>query len=265
MSQLNTMEELEKVALEDKELNIIKLWINTGQKNYNYNFTNIVEIIAYCTPPSWENLFYDNVKIIRNINNVLQGKNYYPYTNKVFNCYFSCKLQDIKVVIIAQDPYQKKDFTGIPYATGLAFSIRPELPRANFPPTLKNIVKELELEYPGSFVNNGDLTKWALQGVFMLNSCLTVKPDESDSHKELWFGIIQKTLEMICKNINSCVFLLLGQKAQKLEKYLTNKAIIIKGVHPSGLSANKGFFGCNHFRKINEALITLGKQPINWF
>jgi len=264
ITTINSIEELEKVSDTDEELEYIKQLIVSRNKDYTRQFNNILELVAYCCPSTWEQLFYDNIKILKNINTILKDKIFIPETYKVLNVYYTCPLQNIKVVILGQDPYPTNDTFGFPYATGLAFSVRQELQRTKWPSSLKNIIKELENEYRGQTRNNGCLLDWSNQGVFLLNTCLTVKPNEPDSHKDLWFGFIQKTLETICQNVNKCIFVLWGQKAQKIEKYLTNGAIVLKAAHPSGYSANKGFIGCNHFKLINEHLITLNKTPIIW-
>lgn len=161
-------------------------------------------------------------------------------------------LNTVKVVILGQDPYHNHN-----QAHGLCFSVRPPTPA---PPSLKNIFKELKNEYP-SFTpppkNGGLLTTWAEQGVLLLNTCLTVRAHEANSHaKQGWEPFTQKIIDLVAKvRTRGVVFLAWGSPAQKrCEKISGGKHLVLKSVHPSPLSAERGWFGCGHFQKANKWL-----------
>ncbi|MGP1928765.1 MAG: uracil-DNA glycosylase [Arsenophonus sp. NC-WZS1-MAG3] len=188
-----------------------------------------------------------------------QGTIIYPPQKDVFNAFRYTELSEIKVVILGQDPYH-----GPNQAHGLSFSVRP---RISAPPSLVNIYKELskditDFQYP----DHGYLASWGQQGVFLLNTVLTVEQGKAHSHMHLgWETFTDKVIAVINQYCVGVVFLLWGSHAQKKGKFIDNqKHLVLKAPHPSPLSAHRGFFGCRHFSKTNDILIKQGLRPINW-
>ncbi len=182
----------------------------------------------------------------------------YPPKRDVFNALKYTSFEDTKVVIIGQDPYH-----GLGQAHGLCFSVREGV---KLPPSLRNIYQELEDDIGRKFTPNGDLTYWARQGVLMLNTVLTVREGQPQSHKDMgWEIFTDRIISELNKKDTPVVFLLWGKPAENKAKIITNpihKKLIT--VHPSPLSAYRGFFGCRHFSKANEILKANGINPINW-
>ena len=188
-----------------------------------------------------------------------QGIEVYPPKGDVFNAFRTPEFDQIKVVILGQDPYY-----GEGQAHGLCFSVRPHI---KLPPSLVNIYKELAMDIDGFKIpQHGYLQSWAEQGVFLLNTVLTVEQGQAHSHKHLgWEQFTDKVVALLSEHGNGIIFILWGSHAQKKGKAIdTNKHIVLKAPHPSPLSAHRGFFGCRHFSTANQYLIELGKQPINW-
>lgn len=182
----------------------------------------------------------------------------YPAKDKIFNAFFLCPYDTLKVVILGQDPYYKAS-----QAQGLAFSTPKNIKN---PPSMTNILKEVYSDIGNSICNHGDLTEWAKQGVFLLNTVLTVEEDKPNSHKDKGWEIFTDT---IINHINiereGIVFLLWGSSAIKKTKLINNeKHLVLTAPHPSPLSAYRGFFGCRHFSKTNEFLKQQGKKEIQW-
>lgn len=190
-------------------------------------------------------------------NEYMSGKNVYPAPKNIFNAFNLCPLDNVKVVIIGQDPYHEPN-----QAHGLCFSVLPPTP---VPPSLVNIYKEIESDLGRKSVTNGDLTHWATQGVLLLNSTLTVRAHAAASHaghgwEEFTDAVIRATATR--KNI---VYMLWGSYAQKKAAFVTpNNNLVLKSAHPSPLSAYRGFFGNHHFSRANEYLSQHGKTPIDW-
>jgi uracil-DNA glycosylase len=186
-----------------------------------------------------------------------------PPDGAIFRAFDLCKLDNVKVVILGQDPYFNKG-----QATGLAFSINPEVIGQNgitFPPTLNNIIKEVETEFGDCAVTDGNLDSWAEQGVLLLNTCLTVRQGTPLSHKTIgWDSFINCVIKRL-NDMDNIVFLLWGANAKGYRPLLTNpNNLVLSCAHPSPLSASYGFFGCNHFKKANNFLDDNGKTPIKW-
>lgn len=183
----------------------------------------------------------------------------YPPENNIFEAFNRTPFDDVKVVILGQDPYHEPD-----QAHGLCFSVREGV---RLPPSLVNIYKELELEYGVSFMNrNGDLSHWADQGVLMLNATLTVDAGKAGSHQgrgwEIFTDAVIKKLSDRRENI---VFLLWGGYARRKGAIIDRKRhLVLECAHPSPLSAYRGFIGCGHFKKTNEYLSVHGISNINW-
>lgn len=182
----------------------------------------------------------------------------FPKRERIFEAFNLTPFEDVKVVIIGQDPYH-----GDGQAHGLAFSVMPGI---KTPPSLKNIYKELNSEYGCYIPDNGYLVKWSKQGVLMLNTSLTVRAHEANSHsKKGWEKFTDAAIKAISERRESVVFVLWGNNAKKKVKLIdSDKHMVIEGVHPSPLSASRGFFGCNHFRMINEFLQEKGYSEIDW-
>lgn len=182
----------------------------------------------------------------------------YPPKRDVFNALKYTSFADTKVVIIGQDPYH-----GYGQAHGLCFSVRQGV---KLPPSLVNIFKELENDVGREFTTNGDLTAWAKQGVLMLNNVLTVREGQPQSHKDMgWEKFTDRIIAELNKKETPVVFLLWGKPAEQKAKIITNpihKKLIT--VHPSPLSAYRGFFGSKHFSKANEILVSNNLSPIKW-
>lgn len=182
----------------------------------------------------------------------------YPPGSQIFNAFNLTPLSKVKVVIIGQDPYH-----GPKQAHGLSFSVQKGVA---IPPSLMNIYKELAEDIGMRMPSHGDLTSWAEQGVFLLNASLTVKAGEPMSHAKIgWADFTNAVIKTISEQKQHVVFLLWGKFAQEKRTLIDeSKHLILRSVHPSPLSAYGGFFGCKHFSKTNEYLVSKGIDPINW-
>ncbi|MEL0646675.1 uracil-DNA glycosylase [Pseudoalteromonas agarivorans] len=189
-----------------------------------------------------------------------EGVAVYPPEQLVFNAFDATELKNIRVVILGQDPYH-----GEGQAHGLCFSVLPEVKK--LPPSLKNMYKELATDIVGFTIpEHGYLQSWAEQGVFLLNTVLTVEQGQAHSHKHLgWEQFTDNVIAHINEHCEGVVFILWGAHAQKKGKSINSaRHHILKGPHPSPLSAHRGFFGCQHFSKTNDLLQSQGNEPINW-
>lgn len=183
----------------------------------------------------------------------------YPPAPLMFNALSLTPLSNVKVVILGQDPYHRPG-----QAMGLSFSVPKTIPK---PPSLNNVLKEMADDIGTSYSAHGDLTYWAQQGVLLLNSSLTVKEGEPNSHQNSgWEQFTDKVIDVVNEQTEHTVFILWGSKAQKKGKYIdTDKHLILTAVHPSPLAANRGgFFGSKPFSKANDYLNQHGQTPIDW-
>ena len=182
----------------------------------------------------------------------------YPPINEIFNAFKSCKFNHLKVVILGQDPYH-----GLGQANGLSFSVNDGI---KFPPSLRNIFKELESDTGEPIPISGNLSRWAEQGVLLLNATLTVQEKKPGSHqKKGWETFTDNVIKKISHEKDNIVFILWGNFAKsKIELIDSNKHIILSSGHPSPFSAHKHFFGCKHFSKCNEYLSSIGTSTIEW-
>lgn len=182
----------------------------------------------------------------------------FPTADDIFNAFHLTPLSKVKAVIIGQDPYHN---TG--QAHGLSFSVKPGI---QIPPSLQNIYKELHSDLGCFIPNNGCLTKWADEGVLLLNTVLTVRAHEANSHAGIgWEQFTDAAIAALNTQNRPIVFLLWGAPAQKKEALLNNPMhLILKAPHPSPLSAYRGFFGCRHFSKANTFLEEHGIEPVDW-
>ncbi len=185
-------------------------------------------------------------------------KTIYPDKHDIFNALKFTSYDDVKVVIIGQDPYH-----GPNQAHGLSFSVQPKV---QIPPSLLNMYKELKADLGCFIPNNGYLVPWAEQGVLLLNAVLTVREGQANSHRNKgWEKFTNKVIQLLNEREEPIIFLLWGNNAKEKGELITNKHhFILTTVHPSPLSASRGFFGCRHFSKTNEILRDLGKEPIDW-
>lgn len=183
----------------------------------------------------------------------------YPPADDIFNALHLTSLKDVKVLILGQDPYHNEH-----QAHGLSFSVLPD--QKDIPPSLQNIYKELQEDLGCYIPNNGYLKKWADQGVLMLNTVLTVRAHEPNSHQGRgWENFTDAIIQAVNQKDEPVVYMLWGKPAQSKIPMLTNpKHLILKAPHPSPLSAYRGFFGCKHFSKCNEFLSQNGLEPIDW-
>lgn len=186
------------------------------------------------------------------------GKVVYPPAEDVFSAFRMTPLSDVKVVILGQDPYH-----GEGQAHGLAFSVNQGV---RIPPSLRNIYKELESEYGRPSPTHGYLTDWATQGVLLLNTSLTVEKANAGSHSKIgWQKITDAAIKIVSDHCPHVVFLLWGSHAQAKKPLIDeSKHLILESVHPSPLSAYRGFFGCNHFLRANNFLESKGLPGIKW-
>jgi uracil-DNA glycosylase len=187
------------------------------------------------------------------------GHKTYPKNADIFNAFWKTPFDQLKVVLLGQDPYH-----GANQAHGLSFSVQKGI---NPPPSLKNIYKELSTDIPGFVTaNHGDLTEWAQQGVMLLNATLTVRAGTPGSHQKKGWEIFTDTvIQKISEQKEGIIFLLWGKFAQaKAELIDAKKHHILKAAHPSPYSADAGFFGCHHFSKTNAMLEKEGKKPVDW-
>lgn len=182
----------------------------------------------------------------------------YPHMNDIFNALKYTDYQNVKVVILGQDPYHQPN-----QAHGLCFSVKKGV---NPPPSLQNMYKEIHAEYGFPIPNHGELTYWAEQGVLMLNTVLTVRESQPNSHQGMgWEIFTDDIISLLNQRPEPMVFLLWGANARAKTKLITNPAhLVLTSAHPSPLSAYNGFFGNNHFKKANEFLKQNGMEEIDW-
>lgn len=181
----------------------------------------------------------------------------FPPSNEVFAAFRFSPFAKTKVVLLGQDPYH-----GDGQAHGLSFSVKDGI---KHPPSLRNIFKELESDVGASKPESGDLSPWANQGVLLLNTVLTVRKSEANSHrKKGWEKFTDAVIRSLNNHTNRIVFILWGSPAHKKEKLIDSKHRLIKSVHPSPLSAHRGFFGSRPFSRTNELLVESGQTPIDW-
>ncbi len=186
------------------------------------------------------------------------GKIIYPPGPLIFNAFKQTPFDKVEVVLLGQDPYHNKG-----QAHGLCFSVPDGVPK---PPSLVNIFKELKNDLGIEIPESGNLTKWAQQGLLLLNASLTVRQNEPGSHAQTgWLQFTDNVIKKISEQKEGIVFLLWGKFAQEKQSLIDEtKHYVLKAAHPSPYSANNGFFGCKHFSKTNELLMQQHKTPIDW-
>lgn len=192
------------------------------------------------------------------VRNEYRTKQVFPPAGKIFAAFDACPFEEVKVVILGQDPYHD-----VGQANGLCFSVSPGIP---MPPSLINIFKEIKDDLGIDIPDNGDLSRWATQGVLLLNATLTVEAHRAGSHQNRgWEEFTDEVVMRLAQDRSGLVFLLWGSYAIKKGAFIDrNRHLVLTSPHPSPLSAYRGFFGNKHFSKANEYLVSLGKTPIQW-
>ncbi|MBP5422879.1 MAG: uracil-DNA glycosylase [Paludibacteraceae bacterium] len=214
--------------------------------------------------PSWHEVLKDEFEkpyfslLTSFVRKEYQTQTIYPPAKLIFNAFNICPFDKVKVVIIGQDPYH-----GYGQAHGLCFSVNDGV---QFPPSLINIFKEIERDLGIPFPASGNLERWAKQGVFLLNATLTVRAGMAGSHQNKgWEEFTDSVIKELSDKREHLVFMLWGSYAQKKGSVIdTKKHLVLKAVHPSPLSAYRGFIGCGHFRQANDYLRQKGIEEIKW-
>lgn len=217
--------------------------------------------------PSWKNLLKDEFTqpyfqklnhFLTNEYNINSASNF-PRKDEIFKALNACPIENVKVVILGQDPYPTKG-----HANGLCFSVNQSV--KPFPKSLMNIFKEIESDLGKPLPENGDLNRWAEQGVLLLNTVLTVHEGQPDSHAGLgWELFTDSVIRQLNAHKKGIVYLLWGAKAQQKGVFVSDADnLVLKTAHPSPLSSYRGFFGCKHFSKTNAYLVSKGTDPIEW-
>ena len=197
-------------------------------------------------------------KLFETVNQEYRTHRVYPPADDIFNAFHLTPLKDVKVVILGQDPYH-----GDGQAEGLSFSVKPGV---DIPPSLVNIYQELHDDLGCTIPSHGNLVKWAEQGVLLLNTVLTVRAHQANSHQgHGWEQFTDAVINAVNMQDRPIVYMLWGSPAQRKASMLNNpKHLILKAPHPSPLSAYRGFLGCRHFSQCNEFLKANGVEPIDW-
>ena len=214
--------------------------------------------------PGWKSILNDEferdyfIRLTNFIRKEYRSTTVYPPGSLIFNAFNLCPFSSVKAVIIGQDPYH-----GPGQAHGLCFSVQEGV---GFPPSLINIFKEIEMDLGIPRPSDGNLKRWASQGVLLLNATLTVRSSQAGSHqKKGWEEFTDSVIRILNKEKHNLVFFLWGAYAQKKGESIDRaKHLVLESVHPSPLSAFRGFFGNKHFSKCNEYLNKNGVSPINW-
>ena len=204
----------------------------------------------------YEKEYFKKLKIF--LEEEYKNKIIYPKKSDIFNAFKYTDINNLKVVIIGQDPYHE-----INQAEGLAFSVKDIVKK---PPSLRNIFKELEEDLSYPFPKTNSLIPWAKEGILLLNTVLTVEEGKAASHKNKgWEIFTDNVIKYLNRREDPLIFILWGNNAKSKKAFIdTDRHYILESVHPSPLSASRGFFGCGHFKKANAILKELGKDEINW-
>lgn len=234
--------------------------------------TSIVDHIkSRGAPRGWEETFKKAEAELALVSKVIHEKfedEYFPLQEDLFKAFDMCSLDNVKCVILGQDPYHTIGPANRPQANGMCFSTH-----GRIQPSLLNIYKELKREYGDEYdiPDNGDLSGWAAQGVLLLNTCLTVRPGAPLSHGSIWIGFITRVLAAIAEKNSKCIYLLWGGEAQKFALKIPDSSIKLRASHPSPYSAarrggpdNPAFNECGHFKLVNQYLEAQGKALIKW-
>lgn len=219
--------------------------------------------------PSWAPVFQksqEELKVISEVINLripIEG-HFFPYKINLFKAFEHTPLNKVRVVIVGMDPYPTMLANGKPRAQGSAFSVAED---DETPMSQTNMFKEIKNSYPEwTPPKHGNLFKWEQQGVLLLNICLTCPPGASNGHCKygVWMPFNYKVIEAISATRPNCIYALWGKDAQKIQKYLGDKAVVLTASHPVARHPHNTFLGCGHFKKINDLLVAKGEQPIAW-
>ena len=213
---------------------------------------------------SWKRLLSDEFEktyfksLVKFIKSEYQTQKVFPKGKDIFNAFDYSPFDETRVVIIGQDPYH-----GPNQAHGLCFSVQPNV---TSPPSLKNIFKEIHDDLQAPLPENGDLSRWAKQGVLLLNATLTVRAHQAGSHQgKGWEEFTDAVIKVLSERKDNLVFLLWGAYAQRKGEYIDrNKHLVLESAHPSPFAAHRGFFGNRHFSKTNDYLVSKKMDQINW-
>ncbi|GAB3536826.1 uracil-DNA glycosylase [Pontibacter brevis] len=213
---------------------------------------------------SWQNVLQDEFEkpyfkqLVSFVKDEYTTQKVYPAGNQIFNAFEKCTFDEVKVVILGQDPYH-----GLNQANGLAFSVSDKV---RIPPSLLNVFKEIKNDLGKEMPASGNLERWAEQGVLLLNATLTVQAGKAGSHqKKGWEEFTDAVVQKVNDLKEHVVFMLWGAYAQKKGAFIDdNKHLVLKAAHPSPFAADRGFFGSRHFSKANAYLKEHGKEPIEW-
>ena len=235
--------------------------IEFDDSEYDYKTLNLMEFLKHSTPSGWTDFFSQS-----NVQEILQDSSdellklgeretIYPSMENIFRAFYLVPLNEIKIVILGQDPF----FNGS--AVGLAFSVK----KGNaINPSLRNIQQEVSSCGFDVDKKQGDLTQWAKQGVFLINTALTVKEGSAGSHLKVWSKFTQELIKYITDKRDDLVFILWGEKAQAYKKYFSKDQFTVETSHPSPLSASRGFLGSQCFVEANSYLLAANKDEVDW-
>lgn len=230
--------------------------------SYDYKTLTLEEFMEQNTPSGWKEFFSLNSTktIIHSISEKLKdagiaGESIFPSMDNIFRALYETPMDKVQVVILGQDPYHNGS------ANGLAFSVPSGVP---LNPSVVNIKKEVVNCGYDANPKSGNLFSWAKQGVLLINTALTVKKGEEESHLKLWSEFTKEFIKYITENLNELVFILWGNKAKLYKKYFSKEHYVVETSHPSPLSANKGFLGSDCFLEANGHLLSIGKDEIDW-
>lgn len=216
----------------------------------------IAEDWKYYLAPEFDKDYF--ARLVEFVHHEYGSRRIYPQGKNIFRAFDMCPFDKLKVVIIGQDPYH-----GPRQANGLCFSVNDNV---QLPPSLQNIFKEIVSDLGKPMPPTGNLDRWAEQGVLMLNAVLTVRAGQAASHqKRGWETFTDAVIDIVSREKEGVVYMLWGSYAQKKGTMVDrSRNCVLETVHPSPLSAHRGFFGCRHFSKANEYLVSQGKTPIEW-
>lgn len=212
---------------------------------------------------SWENVLREGMdkpyfrKLMLDLDQAYEKEKVFPDKQEIFRAFQLTPYDSVKVLILGQDPYHENG-----QAEGLAFSVKKGV---KIPPSLRNIFKELESDLGIDKPDHGSLVSWAKEGVLLLNTVLTVREGEANSHAKIgWKSFTDEVIKKLGDREEPVVFILWGNQAKEKEKFIASHHRIISSAHPSPLSASRGFFGSKPFSKANGYLMVMGKEPVEW-
>lgn len=227
---------------------------------------SIERIAKERTPMTWEKPFEECAKTFQHIDNILKNKKeIYPLKRHIFRAFELTRADNVKVCLLGEDPYPQLLSNGKPKAIGLSFSI--DHFDRSIPVSLRNIFAEIERSYPETNHTSGSLINWSKQGVLLINSALTLSPEDIEKgikHVDIWKHFVSAALKEICSRNDNFIVILLGRHAQSYAPCFKRNAKILQTSHPSRYSVKKGFEGSNIFKQCNELLIEMDKKPIDW-